>query len=51
MQKQSFGGVLRSQVCNFIRKETLAQVFSCEIYEIFKNTFTYRTSQMAASEN
>ena len=25
--------------CNFIRKETLAQVFSCEFCEIFKNTF------------
>ena len=24
---------------NFIKKETLAQVFSCEIYEISKNTF------------
>ena len=23
--------------CNFIKKETLAQVFSCEFYEIFKN--------------
>ena len=25
--------------CNFIKKETLAQVFSCEFYEISKNTF------------
>ena len=24
---------------NFIQKETLAQVFSCEFYEILKNTF------------
>ena len=24
---------------NFIKKETLAQVFSCEFCEIFKNTF------------
>ena len=24
--------------CNFIKKETLAQVFSCEFCEIFKNT-------------
>ena len=24
---------------NFIKKETLAQVFSCEFYEIFKSTF------------
>ena len=27
------------QVCNFIRKETLAQVFFCEFREISKNTF------------
>ena len=27
------------QVCNFIKKETLAQVLSCEFFEIFKNTF------------
>ena len=25
--------------CNFIKKETLSQVFSCEFCEIFKNTF------------
>ena len=29
----------RSEVCNFIKKETLAQVFSSEFYEISKNTF------------
>ena len=27
------------QACNFIKKETVAQVFSCEFCEIFKNTF------------
>ena len=27
------------QVCNFIRKETLAQVFFCKFREISKNTF------------
>ena len=26
-------------------------MFSCEIYKIFKNTYFYRTSPMAASEN
>ena len=31
-------------------KETLAQVFSCEFCEIFKNTFSYVTPPMAASE-
>ena len=35
--------------CNFIKKETLAQVFSCEFYEISKNTFFHRTPLMAAS--
>ena len=33
----------RPQVCNFIKKETLVQVFSCEFREISKNTFSYRT--------
>ena len=28
-----------AQACNFIKKETLAQVSSCEFYEISKNTF------------
>ena len=36
--------------CNFIKKETLAQVFSCEFCEISKNTFSYRTPPVAASE-
>ena len=27
------------QACNFIEKETLAKVFSCDFYEISKNTF------------
>ena len=37
-------------VCNFIKKESLAQMFSCEFCEISKNTFFYRTFQMAASK-
>ena len=28
-----------SSACNFTKKETLAQVFSCEFCESFKNTF------------
>ena len=28
----------RPEGCNSIKKETLAQVFSCEFYEISKNT-------------
>ena len=35
---------------NFIKKETLAQVFSCEFCEISKNTFFYRTPPVAASD-
>ena len=30
---------LRPEACNFIKKETLAQVFFCEFCEISKNTF------------
>ena len=35
--------------CNSIKKETLAQVFSCEFCEISKNTFSHRTPLVAAS--
>ena len=34
----------KSQACNFIKKETLAQVFFCEFCEIFKNIFLQNTS-------
>ena len=34
---------------NFIKTETLAPVFSCEFSKISKNTFSYRTPQVAAS--
>ena len=37
--------------CNFIKKETLAQVFYCEFYEISKNTFFQRIALVAASVN
>ena len=36
--------------CNFIKKESPAQVLSCEFCEISKNTFLYRTLLEAASE-
>ena len=32
-----------------LKKETQARVFSCEFYEISKNTFSYRTPPVAAS--
>ena len=38
-------------LCIFTIKETLAQVFSCEFCEIFKNAFFDRTALVAASEN
>ena len=41
----------RPQACNFIKKVSLAQVFSCEFCEISKNTYFYRTPLVAASAN
>ena len=40
----------KPEACNFIKKETLAQVFSCEFCEIYKSTFYYRTTLVAASD-
>ena len=37
-QSLFFNKVARA-ACNFIKKETVAQVFSCEFSEISKNTF------------
>ena len=38
---------LQAEACNFIKKETLAQVFSCEFCEISKKTFFHRTPPVA----
>ena len=38
------------EACNFIKKETLAQVFSCEFCEISKNTFFTEHLWAAASK-
>ena len=38
------------EACNFIKKETLAQVFSCEFYGISQKTFCHRTPLASASE-
>ena len=43
--------MLQTQTCNFIKKETLAQVFSCEFWEISKNTFFIEDLREAASEH
>ena len=37
------------EACNFIKKDTLAHVSSCEFYKISNNTFFYRTFLVAAS--
>ena len=36
--------------CNFIKKETLAQVFSCEFCEISKDTFFTEHLRATASK-
>ena len=38
-----FNKVAGMKVCIFIKKETPAQLFSCEYCEIFKNNFFYKT--------
>ena len=40
---------MQVSACDFIKKETLALTFSCEFWQIFKNTFLYRTTPVAAS--
>ena len=42
---------LQAEACNFIKGEALAQVFYCEFCEISKNTFSYRTPLVIASEH
>ena len=41
----------RPEACNFIKKESLVQLFSSEFCEISQNTFFYRTPLVAASES
>ena len=59
LQKQSSGGVLKNfakftgkHLCQSLifKKETLAQVFSCEFCEISKKTFFHKTPLVAASD-
>ena len=35
------------KACNFIKKGSLAQVFSCKFCKMFKNSYFYRTSLVA----
>ena len=41
---------LQASGLQLYKKETLAKVFSGEFFEISKNTFSYRTPPVAASE-
>ena len=45
-----FNKVADLRSSNFIKRESQAQVFSCEFCEIFKNTFFYRTLPVAAPQ-
>ena len=40
---------VQAEACKFIKKETLVQKISCELCEIFRNTFFYRTPPVVAS--
>ena len=42
-------GKTRPDACNFIKKETLAEAFSCKFCEMFKNTFFCKTPLVVAS--
>ena len=42
--------LIKLQACNFVKKETLAQVFTCEFCEIFKSTFFTEHLWTTASE-
>ena len=46
-QESTCAGGLRP--ATLLKKETLTQVFSCEFWKIFKNTFFYRTPLVDAS--
>ena len=41
----------RPYTCNFTKKETSAQLFLCEFYEISKSTFSNRTPLVATSDS
>ena len=51
MSESPFLIKLQASACNFIKKETLAQVFSCEFCEIYKNTFITEQLRVTTSVN
>ena len=48
-QSLFFNKVAGLRPATLLKKETLAQVFSCKFYEISKNNFFYRTPPVAPS--
>ena len=42
-QENTRAFLMKPEACNFIKKETLSQVFSCEFCEISKKHLFYRT--------
>ena len=46
-----FVKVVGLQACNFIKKKTPTQVFFCEYYEIFKNTYFKKHLRTTTSED
>ena len=42
---------MQAEACNFIKKETLTQVFSCEFCELSRNTFLQNTSKRLLLES
>ena len=53
-QKNTFARIhfvidLNFQLCSFIKRETVSQVFSCEISEIFKKAFFTEQLRTTAS--
>ena len=48
-QSLFFNKLARLRPVTFLKKESLAQVFSCKFREISKNTFFYRVPPVAAS--
>ena len=50
MLESLFNKVIGLQAWNFFKKETPTQVFSCEICEIYKNTYFEEHLRTTASE-
>ena len=51
LRQSLFFNEVTGQACNYIKKETLAQVFSCEFWEIYKSTFFTEHLWTTASGN